>query len=285
MPDPDSRRRRPSAPPPSKRSSGGGTGGGGPLPFAAVAIGVIIAGLGIGALGSALMNRNTTPTFPTSAPVVTPVPQPSPVTPAPTLAPTASPEPTPSPTAAPARTPKPRPVPTAAVSAAIVASPSPQSASAAPAVSPSASPTTHPAPVVPKPIATVVPAAAPTLAPTTHPAPAATVAAAASAPPARPVAGSADTALSVVRRYLDSLIAGDEAGAYNALGGTAGDRNLDLKEEAFLDKDAHITSMRASHSDATGATVDAEITTARGSYVATFRVANGIIAQHDYIKI
>jgi hypothetical protein len=84
---------------------------------------------------------------------------------------------------------------------------------------------------------------------------------------------------------LESLIAGDEAGAYSALGGTSSDRGLDLKEEAFLDKDAHITSMRASRSDATGATVDAEITTARGSYVATFRVTNGIITQHDYIKI
>ena len=122
-----------------------------------------------------------------------------------------------------------------------------------------------------------------TLAQTARPAPVATVAA--SAPPPRPIPGSADTALGVVRRYLESLIAGDEAGAYNALGGTSSDRSLDLKEEAFLDKDAHITSMRASRSDATGATVDAEITTARGSYVATFRVANGIITQHDYIKI
>ena len=69
------------------------------------------------------------------------------------------------------------------------------------------------------------------------------------------------------------------------LGGTSADRTLDLKEEAFLDKDAKITSMRASKSDATGATVDAEITTARGSYVATFRVVNAVITQHDFIKI
>jgi hypothetical protein len=88
-----------------------------------------------------------------------------------------------------------------------------------------------------------------------------------------------------VRRYIDSLAAGDETAAYAALGGSSSDRNLDLKEEAFLDKDARITSLRASRSDATSATVDAEISTARGSYVATFHVLNGIITQHDYIKI
>ena len=93
----------------------------------------------------------------------------------------------------------------------------------------------------------------------------------------------------MVRRYIGALIAGDETGAYAALGGTSSDRNLDLKEEAFLDKDARITSMRVSRSDATGTTVDAEITSGRGSYVATYRVTNGpngsIISQHDYIKI
>jgi hypothetical protein len=110
-------------------------------------------------------------------------------------------------------------------------------------------------------------------------------AAAASAPPARPVASTADAALALTRKYLDSLIAGDETSAFAALGGTSSDRNLDLKEEAFLDKDARITSIRASRSDATSATVDAEIATNRGSYVATFHIANGIITQHDYIKI
>jgi hypothetical protein len=99
----------------------------------------------------------------------------------------------------------------------------------------------------------------------------------------------AEAATGVVRRYLDDLIAGDEAGAYAALGGTSSDRSLTLKEEAFLDKDARITSIRVSRTDATGATVDAEITSARGSYVATFHVINGpngiSINQHDYIKI
>jgi hypothetical protein len=103
---------------------------------------------------------------------------------------------------------------------------------------------------------------------------------AASAPPVRPVASTADTAIGVARSYLESLIAGDDAGAAKQLSGGS-----DLKEAAFLDKDARITSLRASRSDASGATVDAEITTGRGSYVATFRVVNGVITQHDYIKI
>ncbi len=47
------------APPPS-RSSAGGTGGG-PLPTVALVIGVIVAGLGIGALVSAFQNRGTLP--------------------------------------------------------------------------------------------------------------------------------------------------------------------------------------------------------------------------------
>jgi hypothetical protein len=98
-----------------------------------------------------------------------------------------------------------------------------------------------------------------------------------------------DTAVALVRRYIDDLVAGDEAGAYAALGGTSSDRTLDLKEEAFLDKDARITSMRVSRSDGSGATVDADITSDHGSYVATFHVSYGpngsIITQHDYIKI
>jgi hypothetical protein len=88
---------------------------------------------------------------------------------------------------------------------------------------------------------------------------------------------------------LQSLIAGDETAAYAALGGTSGDRSLDLKEEAFLDKDARITAMRVSRADASGETIDADIVTGRGSYVATFRVANGpsgpTITQHDFIKV
>jgi hypothetical protein len=123
---------------------------------------------------------------------------------------------------------------------------------------------------LPSPLPTVRPSLAPTVRATAAPTP-------------------NDTAIALVRRYIDDLVAGDEAGAYAALGGTSSDRSLDLKEEAFLDKDARITSIRVSRSDGAAATVDAEITSGHGSYVATFHVTYGpngsIISQHDYIKI
>src|SRR5471032_1782368 len=77
---------------PSSRS--GGSGGRGPLPTVALAIGVIVAGLGIGALVSAFQNRGTVPELgATSAPQVTPVPQPP--RPSPTITPAVTPEPMP----------------------------------------------------------------------------------------------------------------------------------------------------------------------------------------------
>ncbi len=111
----------------------------------------------------------------------------------------------------------------------------------------------------------------------------------ATARPPAAVATPGDPALALVHRYLQSLIAGDETGAYAALGGTSSDRSLNLKEESFLSKDSRITSMRATHSDASGVTIEADIVSASGSYVATFHVVNGsagpTITQHDYIKV
>lgn len=105
--------------------------------------------------------------------------------------------------------------------------------------------------------------------------------------PAAPPPG--DAAGSLVRRYLDALIAGNESAAYAALGGTAADRNLQLKEEAFLDKDARVTSLHTRRTEAGGTTVDAEISSASGTYTATFHVTTGpngpYIDQHDYIKV
>jgi hypothetical protein len=102
-----------------------------------------------------------------------------------------------------------------------------------------------------------------------------------------PAAATDDAA--VVRRYLDALVAGNESGAYAALGGSAGDHGLTLKEEAFIDKDARVTSLHATHTDAGGSTVVAEISATSGNYVATFHVAHGsngsFIDQHDYIKV
>jgi hypothetical protein len=92
-----------------------------------------------------------------------------------------------------------------------------------------------------------------------------------------------------VRRYLVALINGNESGAYAALGGSSGDRGLSLKEETFVDKDTRITSIRTTKSDASGATVEVEISSTRGTYFATYHVATGangtIIDQHDYIKV
>ena len=231
--------------------------------MAALIVGVIVAGLGIGALVSAFQNRAAGPDQgPTSIPAVTPVPQPAAPAPVLTLPPTApptvpAPTPTPAPKPTPTHSPKPTPKP-------------------APAATASAMPTAAATPVPP------LHSAAPSAPQVLHPAPAATVRAAPAAVPGEPAAA-------LVRRYLDDLIAGDEAGAYAALGGTRADRSLDLKEEAFLSKDARITSVHVSGADATGSTVDAEITTGRGSYVATFHVTTGpngsIINQHDYIKI
>ena len=251
--------------------------------MAALIIGVIVAGLGIGALVSAFQNRATVPELgATSIPQVTPVPQP-PVTPLVRLTPTpeASPSPTdspsstPSPSPAPSRTPSPSPTPIPSATVAPTAtaasspSPSPLASNSVPSYAkPAAAVTAAPRPIV---VATVVPALAPVVRPVV-------------APPNPP-----DAATALVRRYIDDLIAGDESGAYAALGGTSSDRSLSLKEEAFLDKDAHITSIHVSRADASGATIDAEITSTRGSYVATFHVTSGpngaIINQHDYIKI
>jgi hypothetical protein len=241
----------------------------------ALIIGVIVAGLGIGALISAFQNRGTIPELgATSAPAVTPIPQPRAPSPRLTLPPTPSPSPVPSRSPAPSPSPAPSAVPSP------VPSPSPPA---------KPSPTPQPTPTA-GPTATPLPSTAPA---TSAPTPAASVKPATVAPPptARPTfaPSPALAATALVRRYIDDLIGGDEAGAYAALGGTSSDRSLDLKEEAFLDKDARITSIRASRTDATGTTVDAEITSGRGSYVATFHVVNGpggvIINQHDYIKI
>lgn len=252
--------------------------------MAALIIGVIVAGLGIGALVSAFQSRGTLPELASSLPAVTPVPQPS-VQPVIRRSPTPTPKPTPSPTASASPSPSPAPTPSA--------KPSPTPAAT---VTPTAAPTASPVPTIapsapPRPTPTAAKAAVAALA--AVPSPVASVRPSATAVPApvapaavRPPPSPAEAAVSVVRRYIDALIAGNESSAYAALGGTSSDRGLDLKEEAFLDKDARITSMRASRSDGSGTTVDAEIVSNRGSYVATFHVTNGnIINQHDYIKI
>jgi hypothetical protein len=129
--------------------------------------------------------------------------------------------------------------------------------------------------------ATARPTAAPTPKPT-------------AAPSEPPIVGGtpvpiAASAQSLVRRYLEALIHGDEASGYASLGGDAGDPGLTLSEEAFLDPNAHVTSVRTTSADASSALVEAEISTAKGTYYGTYHVAYGkhgvYIASHDYIKV
>jgi hypothetical protein len=248
------------------------------LPTIALGIGVVVAGLGIGAFLSAMQTKSTTHTAVSTqprAPIVTPVPQasreplaiativahptPTPVpTAVPTVAPTATPEPTQAPTAEPTATRPPTARPVAIA--------------------------THAATPPPTPVA--VATAAPRSAPTRRPTP--RVVAAAPAQTATE-SGFGGTAQGTVRRYLDALMAGNENGAYAALGKAAGDPGAELSEEAFIDRTARVTSLRTTNVDATGATVEAEISSDRGTYYATYHVTNGpsgpVIDQHDYIKV
>lgn len=103
--------------------------------------------------------------------------------------------------------------------------------------------------------------------------------------PVHPFAAQAE---STVRRYLDALIAGNEGGAYAAFGAAPGDPNVRLLEEGFIDRGTRIVSLRTTHADAAGATVEAELTSSRGSYLATYHLSGGpsgaVIDQHDYIR-
>jgi len=94
---------------------------------------------------------------------------------------------------------------------------------------------------------------------------------------------------SVVRRYIEALARGDDGTAYAALGGAAGDPGLTLVE-TFMDASARITRLKTTTLSPTEAQVDAEITTAKGVYDATYRVkfspkGGAYIASHDYIKV
>jgi outer membrane biosynthesis protein TonB len=279
------RRRRSPAPPPD----GPPPGKTGWLGFAALALGIVIAGLGIGALLAAFQQRNAgdqAAVLSTAAPLVTPVPAASrvplavativpPRSPLPSASPSASPLVSPSPSNAPSPAPTPSPTPAASPSLAPTAVPTP-----APKPSP-----IRAALAVATPLVTLAPRSAP---PTPPPVAAATPAPPTAAP--TPTAGAmATVSAGVVRRYLDALIRGDETAAYAALGGSPGDRGLTLSEEAFLDPTAHITSIHAVRIDDSNAKVECAITSAKGSFYATFAVTAGprgpYIAQHDYIKV
>jgi outer membrane biosynthesis protein TonB len=272
------RRRRPSSPS-SRRSSGSSI-----LPTIALGIGVVVAGLGIGAFLSSMQTKGTTTRTASRipAPVVTPVPQPPrrPVAVAtlvahPTPTPIRTPKPSPSPSAEPTVTPEATAKPTPAQTAKAVAR-----VTAAPSAEPTA-----------KAVATEAPTEKPTATPTRRPTPvrATPRPAEVAAAPVQTAPGFGGTAQTAVRRYLDALMAGNENGAYAALGKAPGDAGAELSEEAFIDRSTRVTSMRTTSVDATGATVEAEIRSDRGTYYATYHVTNGpsgpVIDQHDYIKV
>ena len=286
MSDPPRRRR--STPPPSRRSSESSS----LLPTVALGVGVVVAGLGIGAFLSALQHRGaTTSTTSTtaahSAPVVTPIVR---STRGPVALATVAAHPTPSPTPRATATPAPRPTATATASATPRETASPRPTATA-SVAATAKPTPHatvaPRAVESKPPATPHPAT-PRPTPTPHPAtPRPTL-----TPTAAPVARATPLtfggiAQNTVRRYLTDLIAGNENAAYAELGKPPGSGGL--SEEAFIDRGTRITSVRTTSSDANGATVEVGLTSSSGSYYATYHVTNGpsgpVIDQHDYIKV
>lgn len=285
MSDPPRRRRSPSSPPP-RRSPGGGSS---LLPTIALGIGVVVAGLGIGAFLSALQakHESTSRTSTTAVARITPVPQatraaePTPV-PHPTATPTAEPSPTPEPSAAPASpTPAPSPTPRASATASPVPSARPSAPAATATPAPTEKPTPRPTPA-PTERPTPRPTAEPTLKPVVTPRPATP------APRATPVT-AVGAAQNTVRRYLADLIAGNESAAYAELGKAPGDPGAQLSEEAFIDRSTRITGIRTTGTDATGTTIGVDIVSSRGTYYATYHVTNGpggpVIDQHDYIKV
>jgi hypothetical protein len=264
------RRRR--AVPPSEPPSGGGW-----LGFAAIALGIVVAGLGIGALLAAFHERNandgTVAAISSAAPLVTPVPEESRpplaiATIEPPRTPSPSPEPSDTPTPVASATPAPTPTPVPSV---------------APSTPPTLTPTAAPTPV-PTPKPTPKPTAKPAVTPPPTPPSIVATPRPTAAPPTLET-----SAASVVRRYIEALIHGDESTAYAALGGSAGDRGLALSEETFLDSTARITSLNVTPVDDHTASVACDISSAEGSFVATYQVTVGprgpYIAHHDYIKV
>jgi hypothetical protein len=270
------RRRRPA---PRSKSEGGSW-----LPTIAIGLGVVIAGLGIGALGGAFLQRGeqrpatdaqpvALATSTAAAPpplgrapvaIATFIARPSPTreaTPEPTVEPTPEPTSAPTPTAPPA-TPTPR------------ASARPEAAVRAGAT--------------PQPVVAVAPtrAASPrALVTTPEPTAEATSEVTPAAPATSAAASSYDEhASAVVRRYVEALIRGDEKTAYAALGGSG-----TLSEQEFLDPSARIVSIKVTRIDASNASVGCEIASAKGQYYATYHVSAATsgpyITEHDYIKV
>ena len=301
------RRRRPNSP--NANGEGGGW-----LPTIAMGLGVVVAGLGIGALVAVLMQRSSGKLAPLSGTVAVATSPASPAKPLPrppvviaTIAPphsylspsaVPSPEPSESPSASEAASPQTSasPVPSASATARQTAAPRPDPSRLVAAV---AVPLANAAPVAggaaAQPRISRLPSAEPTVAATAQAtAELATAAPSVSTGPttiaAAPVTAAAESAYdehaaAVVRRYVDALIRGDDKTAYSALGGTGGT----LSEQSFIDPSAHIVSLKVTRIDASNASVGCEIASVKGHYYATFHVtaasSGPYISEHDYIKV
>lgn len=106
-------------------------------------------------------------------------------------------------------------------------------------------------------------------------------------PPVEAVTPQPSASERVVRRYLSSLIGGNEATAYMLLGAAPGDRDVHLSEESFINTSAHVTSVRSRPGEK--GIVHAEIETGSGTYFATYytdhKDGHLIIVSHDFIKL
>ena len=272
-------------------------GGGRSLPMVPIFAAVIVAGLGIGALLSAFAARQSPAPAPSGSPLVvtytpTPIGNAAPAAPAAGASVAAAPSPATARSAQPTTAPS---SPPASASPSTVPSRRPSvkpeaSATEKPTPSPSPAPTL----AVPRspqirPPATITlrPVESPSFVPTPvlatvrpSPAPPARIAQSSTVPSANPAAG----AESLARRYLEAIAHGDEASAYQALGGSGR-----LSESQYLDPTMRITSLTSSRAPNGLTKIEAEITTAKGEYFSTFTVqdtARGtIITDHTIIPV
>jgi hypothetical protein len=266
MPAPPSRRRRSSSISPRKV---------GFVRSVPLLVGVVIAGLILGAGVPIVIQHVQTPLVGGS--VASPSPTPSDVVVV---------GPTPTVTAIPSPSPSVSPLATSATPS-VAASVARESAmgSPSPAATSSSTPIATAAPSMPAVIPTL--AAQPTLHPATP--------SARPSPPPPPLAPRAkstgiagDVAVAVVRRYLEALASGNDGVAYGLLGLSAGDQRPPLSERALLTRDAQVGAPRVLRVDAGGVRIQTDVSARGATYTLTFRVVNGdagpYISERDHIK-
>jgi hypothetical protein len=229
--------------------------------------GVIIAGLGIGALLSAFAARHVPAPVQHSTPLAVMQTQ----TPAPAASIAQA-------TATPRRTAAPKVTATATASAKPTVKPA---LTSTPTSRPTATPTdmrtpkASPAPTTTPPAPSATPTVRPTLAVRTPPP---TV-----PPTAAPVAVQGSPAEALVRKFLEAVAHGDDTTAYGTLAGTS----TPLGEAQFLDPTMRITSMTSGHGPGGGTNVQVEFRTSRGEYFGTFTVdsSGSKITQREVIPV